>query len=43
MSRDEFLYEHDLIDISTMINTLFKDSKKEKEQTPKEMRAVDVL
>lgn len=41
MSRDEFLYEHDLVDVSSMLNQLFKDDSKEK--MPDEMPAVNVL
>lgn len=41
MSRDEFLYEHDLVEISSMLNQLFKDSSKE--ELPEEMPATSFL
>lgn len=44
MSRNEFLFEHDVIDVSTMISTLFKkDNENERESTPDEMPGVDFL
>lgn len=43
MSRDEFLYDHDVIGVSTMLNMLFKKEEESKDDTPEEMRGVDFL
>ncbi|SDQ18720.1 hypothetical protein [Carnobacterium viridans] len=43
MSRDEFLFEHDVVGVSTMINLLFKDQKESKDDIPDEMLGVDFL
>lgn len=42
MSRDEFLFEHDVVGVSTMINFLFKKEESENE-LPEEMPGVNFL
>jgi len=43
MSRDEFLFEHDVVGVSTMLNMLFKKEKESRDDTPDETRGVDFL
>lgn len=43
MTRDEFLYEHDVIGISAMIAQLNKGKQPTNNETPDEMLATDFL
>lgn len=48
MTRDEFLYEHDLVGIAEMLNQFVKQENREQaestyDNSPEEMPAVDFL
>lgn len=42
MTRDEFLYDHDVVGISTMLQML-SGNKETKDESPDEKRGVDFL